>query len=68
MPDKITRAERRAQHTFEVKASQAKLRTSIAETERLVGESEQMLRRHRDECDADELRRGEASRQASAKP
>lgn len=53
----LTRAERRAQHTAEVKASQANLRTSIAETERLVGESDDMLRRHREECDADEAKR-----------
>ena len=54
MPDRKKRAERRAQHTAEVKASQAKLRASIAETERLVGESEEMLRRHRKECDQDD--------------
>ena len=57
MPDLKTRAERRAQHTAEVEASQAKLRSSIAETERLVDESDKMLRRHRKECDDDDARR-----------
>jgi hypothetical protein len=28
------------------------LRHSIAESERLVGEADAMIRRHRDECDA----------------
>ena len=62
MPDSKSRAARRAQQTAEVEASQVKLRTSIAETERLVDESEDMLRRHRNECDADEERRLEALR------
>ena len=54
MPDREKRAERRAQHTAEVEESQARLRVSIAETERLVGESEDMLRRHRKESEEDE--------------
>ncbi len=54
MSDRKTRAARRAQQTAEVEASQANLRNSIAETERLVGESEAMLRRHRKECDDDD--------------
>ena len=57
MPNRTTRAERRAQQTAEVEASQADLRHSIAETERLVGESERMLLRHREECDADDRQR-----------
>jgi hypothetical protein len=48
MPDRIKRAETRNRHALEVEASQADLRRSIAETERLVDESEKMLRRHRD--------------------
>jgi len=48
------RAERRKQHAVEVEASQKRLRESIAETERLVDESDQMLRRHREECDEDD--------------
>ena len=66
MPDAKSRAERRAQHTAEVEASQANLRKSIAETERLVGESDKMLRRHRDECDADDDQREEAQRKRDA--
>lgn len=51
MPTPKDRAERRDRQAAEVEASQAKLRRSIAETERLVGESEKMLRRHRKEND-----------------
>jgi hypothetical protein len=46
-------AARRKRHTSEIEASQAGLRASIAETDRLVGESEEMLRRHHKECDDD---------------
>lgn len=46
------RAERRDRHAAEVEASQVELRNSISETERLVDESDQMLRRHRTECEA----------------
>lgn len=52
MPDKHKRAQTRDRHTLEIEAGQAALRHSIAETERLVGESEKMLRRHRDEQEA----------------
>lgn len=48
------RAERRMRHTSEVEASQAELRESVAETDRLVVASDKMLRRHRKECDDDE--------------
>ena len=54
MLDKKKRAERREQQSREVEASQKALLESISETERLVGESEKMLRRHRKECDDDE--------------
>ena len=54
MTDKKKRAERREQQSREVEASQQALRESIAETERLVGQSEQMLRRHRQECEDDD--------------
>ena len=54
MLDKKKRAERREQQSREVEASQKALRESISETERLVGESEKMLRRHRKECDDDD--------------
>ena len=43
------RAERRERHAREVEAGQEALRESISETERLVGESEKMLLRHRKE-------------------
>jgi hypothetical protein len=46
---KNERAERRERHAREVEASQKALRESISETERLVGESETILRRHRQE-------------------
>jgi hypothetical protein len=52
--DKSKRAKRREQQSREVEANQAALRKSIAETERLVGESEAMLRRHRQEREDDE--------------
>ena len=52
--DSEKRAERRKQHNAEIVASQDGLRKSIAETERLVGESEKMLRRHRKECEEDD--------------
>jgi hypothetical protein len=51
MPDPKARAERRDRHAAEVEASQVALRASISETERLVDESEEMLRRHRKERD-----------------
>ena len=68
MPDRKARAERRAQHAAEVKASQAKLRASIAETERLVGESDMMLRRHRKECDDHDAREDQARKGAEPRP
>jgi len=55
MPDKKKRAERREQQSREIEANQKALRDSIAETQRLVGESEAMLRRHREERAADDL-------------
>lgn len=58
MPTARDRAERRERHSAEVEASQDGLRKSIAETERLVDESDQMLKRHRKECeDGDALAR-----------
>lgn len=51
MPNPEDRAKRRDRQTAEIEESQTKLRASIAETERLVGESDDMLRRHRNECD-----------------
>ena len=54
MPDKMTRADRREQQASEVEESQRKLKASIAQTQRLVDESDEMLRRHRRECESDE--------------
>jgi cold shock CspA family protein len=48
------RAERREQQEQEVEQSQTRLRASIAETERLVSESDEMLKRHCRECEADD--------------
>lgn len=56
MPASKDRAERPDRHCAEVEASQAELRKSISETERLVDESDRMLRRHRKECEAGDVR------------
>ena len=52
--NKHERDDRRERHAREVEASQQALRESISETERLVGESEKILRRHRQEREDDE--------------
>ena len=54
MTDREKRAQRREQQTREVEASQKAMRESIAETDRLVGESDAMLRRHRQEREDDD--------------
>ena len=54
MRDPKKRAELRKRHDLEVEASQKALRESISETERLVDQSEEMLRRHRGEREAEE--------------
>ena len=51
---KKERTERRERQAREVEASQKALRESISETERLVGESEKMLRCHRQEREDDD--------------
>jgi len=48
------RSSRAAQQSREIEENQEALRRSIAETERLVSESEDMLRRHRREREEDE--------------
>jgi hypothetical protein len=45
------RSDLRARQAAEIEARQAALRRSISETERLVDESEKMLRRHRVEAE-----------------
>ena len=54
MVDTRKRAERREQQAREVEESQAKLRANIAETQRLMDLSDEMLRRHRRELAEDE--------------
>lgn len=46
--------ERPEQQQQEAEESQSRLRASIAETERLVGEADKMLERHRQEREADD--------------
>jgi hypothetical protein len=54
MSEREKRALRREHQSREVEASQKAMRESIAETNRLVGESEAMLRRHRQEREDDD--------------
>lgn len=54
MPDAKRRAERREQQAREIEDNQAQLRSCIAETRRLVDESDAILERHRRERDADD--------------
>ena len=54
MTDRKTRTERREQQSREVEESQRGLRESIAETDRLVRKSDEMLRRHRQEREDDD--------------
>jgi hypothetical protein len=49
--DKI--AKRQERHASEIEMSQAALRASVAETDRLISESDKMLRRHRREIEED---------------
>lgn len=58
MPDKASRAARREQHAKEVEDSQDAMRRSIAETRRLVDESDETLKRHRRERDEDDAADG----------
>ena len=61
MPTPKERAERRDRRAAEVEASQAALRESIAETSRLVDKSDEMLRRHRSESEAEDVERGDTA-------
>ena len=51
MPTAKDRAARRKRQSAEAEAAQVELRQSIAETERLVDQSNEMLRRHRQEAE-----------------
>ncbi len=54
MEEVETRKQRRARHTREVEESQQSLRDNIAEAERLLNTSDEMLKRHRGECEAND--------------
>ena len=62
MPDMKKRAQRREQQSAEIEASQASLRKNIAETKRLVDESDKMIRRHGKECEEDEAAAAEIAK------
>jgi hypothetical protein len=49
----MKKRERDDKHAREIEENQAALRRSIEDTTRLVGESDAMLRRHREEREAD---------------
>ena len=49
----MKKRDRDQQHAREIEENQAALRRSIAETSRLVSESEAMLQRHKAERDQD---------------
>ena len=49
--NKETPAVRRDRQTEEIRNNQQKLRSSIADSKRLVDEAEAMIQRHRSECD-----------------
>jgi hypothetical protein len=52
--DAERRRARREQQALEVEASQEALRKSIDETRRLMDASDEMIARHRRECEEDE--------------
>ena len=54
MSDRKKRAERREQQAQKVEQSQAALRDSIVATQRLMDASDEMLKRHRRECETDD--------------
>ena len=54
MPNKERRAELRKKQATEVEESQTALRESIAQTQRLVSKSDDMLERHRREQETSE--------------
>lgn len=52
MAERESKAEQRDRQSREVEASQQELRNSIAQTQHLLDESDEMLKRHRRECEA----------------
>ncbi len=49
-----SRKQRRERQNVEVEESQKKLRDNIAEADRLLTQSDRILKRHRGECEAAE--------------
>lgn len=58
MRDKVQREKLDRRQAHEIEENQAALRRSIEEAQRLLNDSEQMLRRHRTEREEDELDEG----------
>lgn len=56
MTDPETKEQRRKRQGREVEESQQALRDSIAKTQTLLDQSDEMLRRHRQESEAEEKR------------
>ena len=54
MDHRETKEERRKRQTREVEESQKALRDSIARTQSLLDQSDEMIKRHRRESDEDE--------------
>ena len=52
IPDKESPRARRDRQTAEIRDNQKQLRSSIADSKRLVDEADAMIQRHRTECDA----------------
>jgi hypothetical protein len=50
----LERTARRLRQSQEMEQNQQDLRRSIAESKRLVDQADEMIKRHRDECDAAE--------------
>jgi hypothetical protein len=51
MPNSESRKQRRDRHAEDVEESQKLLRESIDKTNKLLDDSDRMLKRHRRECD-----------------
>jgi hypothetical protein len=54
MPDPTSRKTRQDRHAREIEKSQSELRDSISKTQQLLDESDDMLKRHRRECDEED--------------
>ena len=58
MPDPRSRKARQDRHANEVEESQRALRRSIDDTQKLLDASDEMLKRHRRECDDEDAEPG----------